>query len=381
MEVYIDNMLVKSLIAEQHPDHLNQAFTVPRKYNMKLNPAKCSFRVSSGKFLGYMVTQRGIEANPNQIRAILSIPSLTCIKNVQHLAERVAALSCFISRSTDKCHLFFHALKKTKKFQWIASCEEALQQLKRYLTSPPLLSKPVDGEKLYSYIAVSETAISAILVREEETKQLSVYYILHKPKLLGRLLQWTVELSEFDISYQPRIAVKSLALADFITDFTPTTTTQAKSELLCMNDRPPSKWTLLVDGSSNVNRSGLGLVLIMPEGDMIQRAIQYGFKCTNNEAEYEALIARLSLAKEIRAKRLEVKSDSQLVVNQLQGTYQTRDSKMTSYLSMVNELQAQFDEFSIVQIPRAENSYADALDNLNSDLKCSSQSFIPLLFM
>ncbi|XP_031281105.1 uncharacterized protein LOC116139573 [Pistacia vera] len=203
MEVYIDDMLIKSLIAEQHLDHLSQAFAVLRKYNMKLNPNKCSFGVLS------------------------------------------------------------------------------------------------------------------------------------------------VELSEFDIVYQSRTAVKSQALADFIADFTPSATTQAERELLCMNGAPPLKWTLLVDGSSNVNGSELGIVLITPEGDIIQRAIQCGFKCMNNEAEYEALLAGLSLAREIGAKRLEVKSDSQLVVNQLQGMYQARDSKMTSYLSMVKELQAEFEEFSI----------------------------------
>ncbi|XP_031270933.1 uncharacterized protein LOC116129327 [Pistacia vera] len=317
----------------------------------------------------------------------------------------------------------------SKKFDWNPSCEEALQQLKRYLTTPPLLSKPVDVEKLYSYLAVSETAISAVLVREEESKQLPVYYvsksfldaetrysqleklvlalihaskklrpyfqchsivvitsfplkkILHKPELSGRLMQWTIELSEFDIVYQSRTAIKSWALADFIADFTPSATTQAERELLCMNIAPPSKWTLLVDGSSNVNGNGLGIVLIAPEGDIVQRAIRCGFKCTNNKAEYEALLAGLNLAREIGAKRLEVKSDSQLVVNQLQGTYQARDSKMTSYLSMVKELQAQFEEFSIVQIPRAENYHADALANLGSALPCYSQSSIPLLFM
>ena len=79
MEVYIDDMLVKSLLAEQHLDHLSQAFEVLQKYNMKLNLTKCSFGVASGKFLGYMVTQRGIEANPNQIRSVMNISSPTCI--------------------------------------------------------------------------------------------------------------------------------------------------------------------------------------------------------------------------------------------------------------------------------------------------------------
>ncbi|XP_031252714.1 uncharacterized protein LOC116110637 [Pistacia vera] len=156
---------------------------------------------------------------------------------------------------------------------------------------------------------------------------------------------------------------------------------RAEEEILCMDSGSPSKWTLSVDGSSNMNGSGLGLVLTTPEGDVIQRAIRCGFKCTNNEAEYEALIAGLSLAKEIRARRLEVKSDSQLIVNQLQGTYQARDSKMTTYLNLVKELQAQFKEFFIAQVPRAENSHADALANLGSALQCSSQSSIPLLFL
>ena len=98
-----------------------------------------------------------------------------CIRDVQRLTSRVAALSCFISRSSEKCHLFFSTLRKSKDFEWTPACEQALQDLKRYLTSPPLLSKPKDGEQLYIYLAVSEGAVSAVLVREEEGKQLPVY--------------------------------------------------------------------------------------------------------------------------------------------------------------------------------------------------------------
>ena len=117
MEVYIDDMLVKSLLAEQHLDHLRQAFEVLQKYDMKLNPTKCSFGVAAGKFLGYMVTQRGIEANPDQIRSIMNLQSPACIRDVQRLTGRVAALSRFISRSSEKCHLFFSTLRKSKDFQ------------------------------------------------------------------------------------------------------------------------------------------------------------------------------------------------------------------------------------------------------------------------
>ena len=84
MEVYIDDMLVKSLKAEDHINHLQQTFDLLRKYNMKLNPEKCTFGVQSGKFLGYLVSKRGIEANPSQIKAVLDIPSPKCVKGANH---------------------------------------------------------------------------------------------------------------------------------------------------------------------------------------------------------------------------------------------------------------------------------------------------------
>ena len=113
-----------------------------------------------------MVTQHGIEANTDQIRSVMNIPSPACVRDVQHLAGHVTVLSCFISRSSEKCHLFFSALRKSKDFEWTPVCEQALQDLKKYLTSPPLLSKPKDGEQLFIYLIVSEGAVSAVLVRE-----------------------------------------------------------------------------------------------------------------------------------------------------------------------------------------------------------------------
>ena len=112
---------------------------------MKLNPTKCSFGMASDKFIGYMVTQRGIEANLDQIRLVMNIPSPTYIWDTQHLASHVAALSRYISHSSEKCHLFFSTLHKSKEFEWTPTCEQALQDLKMYLTFPLLLSKPKDG--------------------------------------------------------------------------------------------------------------------------------------------------------------------------------------------------------------------------------------------
>ena len=111
MEVYVDDMLVKSKEAESHLDDLKEMFKTLRRYQIKLNLVKCAFRVSSGKFLGFMVSQKGIEANSEKVKAILEITSTRNIKEVQRLIGRVAALNRFISRATDKCLPFFKTLK------------------------------------------------------------------------------------------------------------------------------------------------------------------------------------------------------------------------------------------------------------------------------
>ena len=120
VEVYVDDMLVNSLDEERHLDDLQETFDTFRWHQMKLNPNKCAFRVSSGKFLGFMVSQRGIEANPDKIQAILDMEPPKNIKEVLSLAGWVAALNRFVSKATDKCLPFFKILKKA--FEWIDEC-------------------------------------------------------------------------------------------------------------------------------------------------------------------------------------------------------------------------------------------------------------------
>ena len=132
MEVYIDDMLVKSTTVGLHIAHLSEAFQILRNYNMKLNPAKCAFGVSAEKFLGFIVNHRGIEANPDKIKVVLDIPSPTGIKEVQRLTGKIAALSRFVSKASNKCQPFFQVLKKA--FQWDRKCEEAFSALKMYST-------------------------------------------------------------------------------------------------------------------------------------------------------------------------------------------------------------------------------------------------------
>ncbi|KAL0444352.1 UNVERIFIED_CONTAM: hypothetical protein Slati_2157900 [Sesamum latifolium] len=238
MEVYIDDMLVKSQIKEHHIKDLAECFEILKKFGMKLNPSKCTFGVRGGKFLGFMVSQRGIEANPEKIEAIIKIQSPHTVKEVQNLAGNIAALNRFISRSSDKGLPFFKVLKKVDGFSWT-------EQL-------------------------SEGAVSAVLVREESHEHLPIYYvsktlqgpeerypqieklalalvtaarklrpyfqshlvvvltnhplkkILADPNISGRMVKWSIEWSEHGIEYQPRPIIKAQPLADFISELTGT---------------------------------------------------------------------------------------------------------------------------------------------------------------
>ena len=174
MEVYDEDMLVKSLDKGSHLDNSQETFETLRRYKMKLNPSKCVFGVSTGKFLGFMVSQRGIEANPDKIQAILSIEPPKNIKEVQSLTRLVAALNRFVSKATDKCLAFFKVLRKA--FEWTDECQKAFQGLKDYLTMAPLLSPSVQEEELYLYLAVSPHAMSSAFIREEGKVQKPVYY-------------------------------------------------------------------------------------------------------------------------------------------------------------------------------------------------------------
>jgi hypothetical protein len=171
MEVYVDDMLVKSAESISHAHDLHEAFEMLKQYRMKLNPTKCAFGVSFGN----MVSSRGIKANPKKIQAILEMQSPKTTKQLQQLTWRLAALNRFISWSTNKCLPFFKILRKA--FEWSGECEEAFSQLKRYLTSSPLLSRTVLGEVLYLYLAVSPMAINTALIREDEGIQKPVYFV------------------------------------------------------------------------------------------------------------------------------------------------------------------------------------------------------------
>jgi hypothetical protein len=158
--------------------------------------------------------------------------------------------------------------------------------------------------------------------------------ILQKPDLSGRLVNWSVELGQFDIEFHPQTSIKGQALADFLLEFSIT----PESEEL------PKKgtWVAYVDGSSANRKSGVGVTLASLDGESFRFAIKLNFVTTNNEAKYEVVLARLSIAWKMGAKNVEVRSDSQVVVSHVQGLAEAQGEKMIQYLNKVREFQSNF---------------------------------------
>ena len=174
VQVYVDNMLMKSLREDDHLSDLQETFDTLRTYNMKLNPNKCAFGVTAGKFLGFMVSHRGIEVNPEKVRAIMVLAPPKIVNEVHSLNGKIAALNRFVSKATEKCLPFFQTLKKS--FEWTDECQKAFENLKLYLLSPLLLSPSKSREELYLYLAISQAVVSATLIREEDGSQRPVYF-------------------------------------------------------------------------------------------------------------------------------------------------------------------------------------------------------------
>ncbi|XP_058076379.1 uncharacterized protein LOC131224960 [Magnolia sinica] len=324
-EVYVDDMLVKSIKESDHLADLGETFTILREYQMKLNPAKCAFGVGSGKLLGFQVSQRGIKANSDKIKALLDM------------------------------------LKGLKKAEWMSEYEQAFQQLKQYLGLPPLLSKPEEGEPLFLYPTVSTSAVSSALIREVGGEQHPIYYVskamvpveTRYPALEKLALSLIISARRLRPYFQAhfvvvltnsplKLVLQRPEVSEFTTpeeeeigvevEATPSPNPQQRSETV----QEPG-WVLYVDGSSNTKCVRAVIVLIASDSTPIQYAIRLCFKASNNKAEYEALLDGLKLAASLWVQSL--------------------------------------------QIPRAENSWADALAKLASATEGKIPRIIPVEFI
>jgi len=173
----VDDMVVKSTEASNHVQDLKELFQALDKYKLKLNPEKCVFGVKTGKFLGFMLTQRGIEMNPEKCDVILNMQSPTSVKEVQQLAGRMTSLSRFIPKAGERSVSFFKCLQDNSRFAWTKECEEAFQKLKQLLASPLILIKPMVGIPTHLYLCVTERAVSTVLTQEKEKEQRPIYFV------------------------------------------------------------------------------------------------------------------------------------------------------------------------------------------------------------
>ncbi|KAK1628116.1 hypothetical protein QYE76_002431 [Lolium multiflorum] len=183
IEVYIDDIIVKTRNAATLIDDLRETFDNLDRYKIKLNPKKCFFGVPGGQVLGFFISARGIEANPLKIKAVLDMEPPKSVQQVQQLAGRLAALSRFIAKLREKALPFYPLMKKPEKFEWIAEAQDAFDNLKKVLSTSPVLETPQDREPMLLYIAATIQVVSTVLVveRAEEGKvhgvQRPVYYL------------------------------------------------------------------------------------------------------------------------------------------------------------------------------------------------------------
>ena len=181
LEVYVDDIIVKSKTEEEHLVNLRKLFERLRKYQLRLNPAKCTFRVKSRKLLGFIVSQKGIEVDPEKVKAMLEMPEPRTERQVQGFLGRLNYIARFISQLTAICEPLFKLLRKNQIVRWNEDCQEAFGRIKQCLMNPPVLMPPVPGRPLIMYMTILDESMGCMLGQHDESgKRKRVVYYLSK---------------------------------------------------------------------------------------------------------------------------------------------------------------------------------------------------------
>jgi len=427
IEVYVDDVIVKSRTQDNHIQDLRKFFERLRKYDLKLNPAKCAFGVPSGKLLGFIVSRRGIELDPTKIKSIRDLPPPRTKKDVMSLLGRLNYISRFIAQLTSTCEPIFKLLRKDAAIKWTTECQEAFDKVKEYLSNPPVLVPPEPGRPLFLYLTVLENSFGCVLGQHDVSgkKEQAIYYlskkftgyeakytllertccaltwvaqklrhylqahttflisrldplkyIFQKPMPTGRLAKWQILLTEFDIVYVTRTAMKAQALADHLAEnpvdeeYQPLDTYFPDEEVNTVEviSEEAHVWKMFFDGAVNAKGVGIGAILISPSGQHYPATARLRFFCTNNTAEYEACIMGMHMAIDQDVEDLLIMGDSDLIIRQAQGEWETRDVKLIPYRQHVEYLSKRFTSIEFRYIPRCHNELADALATLASML-------------
>ncbi|KAA3454324.1 Retrovirus-related Pol polyprotein from transposon 17.6 [Gossypium australe] len=272
IEVYVDDMIDKSRTEKEHIEVLKKLFLRLKKFQMKLNSAKCTFGARSGKFLGFVVSERGIKVDSNKL--------------------------------TEKCDPIFCLLKKHNQGVWDEEYQSTFNKVKQYLTNAPVLSPPNPDRPLILFLLRQYMLYHTTWLI---SKLDPLKYMMEPTALNGRMARWQILLSEFDIVYVNQKAIKGSAIAEFLAsraleDYEPLSFEFPKEELMYVATAKKCPWKLNFDGASNVVGNGIGTILVSPNDDHYPFTCKLDFDYTNNMAEYEACIMgiRAAIERKIR---------------------------------------------------------------------------------
>ena len=178
VEVYVDDMIVKSRDRENHLATLQRFFERIRRFKLRLNPKKYTFGVTSRKLLGHIVSERGIEVDPEKIRAILDMPTPRTEKEIRGFLGRLQYVNHFITKLTDICEPIFHLLRKNQPIIWNDDCQRAFEKIKECFLSPPVLVPPIPGRHFLLYLLVSDMVLGCMLAQlDDSRKERAIYYL------------------------------------------------------------------------------------------------------------------------------------------------------------------------------------------------------------
>ncbi|KAG9453486.1 hypothetical protein H6P81_006390 [Aristolochia fimbriata] len=421
VECYVDDLVVKTKQRSDHLLDLRAVFERLRRFQLKMNPLKCAFGVTSGKFLGFIVHHRGIEIDQSKIDAIQKMPEPRNVSELKIFQGHLAYIRRFISNLAGKCQPFSRLLKKNTSSEWDESCRNAFNNLKAYLTKPPVLVAPIIDRPLLLYIAAQEKSVGALLAQcDENNKERSLYYLsrtlvgaelnyspiektclalifavqklqhyllAHSTNLIsrddplkyimsrlilsGRLAKWALLLSEFEINFVPQQGIKGQALANFLADHPvpaewELTEIFPDEEIFVVEVLPP--WEMYFDGAARRNGAGAGVLFISPKKDLQPYSFVLTQICSNKEAKYQALLLGLGIALEMQLPQLNIYGDSALVIKQLTGEFEVKKLELEPLCRYAGELLAQIPEASLHHVPRSENGLADALAGIAASL-------------
>uniref|UniRef100_A0A2N9GSG2 RNA-directed DNA polymerase n=1 Tax=Fagus sylvatica TaxID=28930 RepID=A0A2N9GSG2_FAGSY len=341
IEDYVDDIVVKSKKREDHLRILRKVFDRCRLYKLKMNPLKCAFGVSAGKFLGFLVHNRGIDVDPAKASAIATMKAPTSHKELKSFLGRLSYIRRFIPGLAAVTAVFAPLMKKGVPFIWSTACQQAFEKIQQIMTKLPTYEegteRPIyyvsralkDAETRYSG---AERACLALIYASQRlrhyflahkiqliTKSHPIRSLLHRPVLSGRLAQWLLQLSQYEITTETPTAIKSQAIADLLAQFPGEDSSSISHEVpgeigeALLADLADSTWTLKFDGSSTSSSSGAGIVLAREDGKTIAKSFKLDFPCSNNASEYEAYITGLVIAHEMGIKHLRVIGDSNLI--------------------------------------------------------------------